>query len=40
MPLLVGNETGGDRTWEGEVYGVTFFSRAFTAEEVGRRVPR
>jgi|GEM_PF-744477 len=34
MPLLVGNETGGDRTWEGEVYGVTFFSRAFTAEEV------
>ncbi len=40
MPLLVGNETGGDRTWEGEVYGVTFFSRAFTAEEVSRRVPR
>jgi len=40
MPLLVGNETGGDRTWEGEIYGVTFFSRALTAEEVGRRVPR
>ncbi|MDP7740370.1 MAG: FG-GAP-like repeat-containing protein [Lentisphaeria bacterium] len=40
MPLLVGNETEGNRTWEGEVYGVTFFSRALTAEEISRRVPR
>jgi hypothetical protein len=40
MPLLVGNETGpADRTWEGEICGVTFFSRALTAEEVSRRVP-
>ena len=33
MPLMVGNEATSDRDWQGEVYGVTFFSRALSEEE-------
>ena len=36
-PLLVGNETTADRTWQGEIYRVTFFNRALTKPEVAKR---
>ena len=36
-PLLLGNEATADRTWEGDVYSVTFFNRALTKAEVAKR---
>ena len=40
LPLLIGNELGGDRRWEGEIYDVTFYNRALTGEEVTGSVAR
>lgn len=34
--LVVGNEVGGDRPWRGEISLLALYSRALTAEEVGR----
>ena len=37
MPLLVGNEVGGNRIWQGEIYRVCFFTRALAQGEVRQR---
>ena len=35
FPLLLANEATADRQWDGEIYKVTFFSRALRESEVG-----
>jgi hypothetical protein len=34
---VIGNEVTRDRTWQGDIYGITFFNRALSAEEIEKR---
>lgn len=39
-PLMIGNESGGGRAWEGELRYLAFYDRALSADEVRRMHPR